>query len=130
VPYLPYVRHCPLPTRDAPSAPQEAYGADSMILSLAMAQHSRLVNGGLEQADFSVGEALLQQQLGLLAEVSGPDSEDVAVARYKLATYCYANDFLRDAGAAVRQAAVGLRAHYPEEHELVRGAWMAIGRAF
>ena len=30
-----------------------------MILSLALAQHSRLVHGGLEQSDFSVGEALL-----------------------------------------------------------------------
>lgn len=101
---------------------QEAYGADSMILSLAMAQHSRLVNGGLEQADFSVGEALLKQQISLLGEVTGADSEDAAVARYKLATYYYANEMLTDAGSAVQQAAVALRAHYPEEHDLVSGA--------
>ncbi|GIL62310.1 hypothetical protein Vafri_16586 [Volvox africanus] len=98
---------------------KEAYGAESMILSLALSQHSRLVNGGLEQADFLVGEALLKQQIMLLSEVSGPHSEDAAVARYKLATYYYSNDMLQDAGSAVRQAAVSLRAHYPEEHDLL-----------
>ncbi|GIL85559.1 hypothetical protein Vretimale_13336 [Volvox reticuliferus] len=98
---------------------KEAYGAESMVLSLALSQHSRLVNGGLEQADFLVGEALLKQQIMLLSEVSGPQSEDAAVARYKLATYYYSNDMLQDAGSAVQQAAVALRAHYPEEHDLM-----------
>ncbi|KXZ48174.1 hypothetical protein GPECTOR_30g270 [Gonium pectorale] len=105
--------------RDNVRGLKEAYGADSMILSLALAQHSRLVHGGLEQADFGVGEALLKQQIALLGEVSGPDSEDAAVARYKLATYYYANDMLVDAGGAVRQAAAALRAMYPDDHDML-----------
>ncbi|GLC43683.1 hypothetical protein PLESTM_001504200 [Pleodorina starrii] len=99
---------------------KEAYGAESMILSLALHQHSRLVNGGLEQgAEVAVGEALLRQQIALLSEVHGPDSEEVAVARYKLGTYYYSQDLLQDAGLTVRQAAVALRALHSEEHDLV-----------
>ncbi|KAG2438610.1 hypothetical protein HXX76_005159 [Chlamydomonas incerta] len=98
---------------------KEAYGLESMILSLALAQHSRLTHGGLEQADLAVGEALMQQHIGLLTDLVGPDAEDVAVARYKLATYYYANDMLHDAAAAVKQAATSLRAHYPEEHDML-----------
>eukprot|EP00198_Chlamydomonas_reinhardtii_P006919 XP_001696255.1 predicted protein [Chlamydomonas reinhardtii] len=98
---------------------KEAYGLESMILSLALAQHSRLTHGGLDQADLAVGEALMLQHIGLLTDTVGPDAEDVAVARYKLATYYYANDMLRDAAAVVKQAAMALRAHYPEEHDML-----------
>ncbi|KAG2502169.1 hypothetical protein HYH03_000656 [Edaphochlamys debaryana] len=98
---------------------KEAYGADSMILSLALSQHSRLVHGGLESADFLVGEALLKQHLGLLTEALGADAEDVAVTRYKLATYYYANDLLPDAAGAVRQAATSLRARHSDDHDLL-----------
>lgn len=62
--------------------PQEAYGLESMILSLALAQHSRLTHGGLDQADLAVGEALMLQHIGLLTDTVGPDAEDVAVARW------------------------------------------------
>jgi hypothetical protein len=68
----------------APRVPpaQEAYGADNMVLSLALTQHSRLVNGGLEVGhDPRVGEALLRQHVALLEEAAGADSEDVAVNR-------------------------------------------------
>ncbi|GFR43261.1 hypothetical protein Agub_g4322 [Astrephomene gubernaculifera] len=98
---------------------KDAYGADSMILSLALSQHSRLVHGALEQSDFSVGEALLKQHIALLTEVAGGDAEDVAVARYKLATYYYTHDMLPDAAAAVRQAAIAMRVHYPEDHDML-----------
>ncbi len=227
--------------------PQECYGPDSMILSLALAQHSRLVHGALEAqggTEFGVGEALLKQHVAALelvgtrggrgeecfggkkgaqrreqsavctracwswwdgewvswghakgrtgttspnqrlylltitgaellaahirrntrarhritqpltprlrpqtqptpvsnysmatgtvfcrprlppcrhalSQVGGSDSEDAAVARYKLGTWYYAHDMLQDAGAAVRQAATAMRAHYPEEHDMV-----------
>lgn len=61
----------------------------------------------------------LHPHLHTLPQVGGTDSEDAAVARYKLGTWYYAHDMLQDAGAAVRQAATAMRAHYPEEHDMV-----------
>lgn len=44
------------------------FGGDSMIVSMALVQHSRLVNGALD-ADFRVGEEMIQQHIRLLTEV-------------------------------------------------------------
>jgi hypothetical protein len=48
-----------------------------------------------------------------------PESEDVAVTTYKLATFYYTNDLLPDALAAVKKATELIRKHYPADHEVV-----------
>lgn len=50
-------------------AVQEAFGADSMILALALSQHSRLANAALDR-DFRLGEALLKQHVRMLEAVN------------------------------------------------------------
>jgi len=96
------------------------FGGQSMILSMALAQHDRVVHQPLAAADPDplLCEALLRQHAKLLEAVV-PESEDLAVTNYKLATFYYVQDMLQEANGAIRAAAQGLRAVYPEEHDLV-----------
>lgn len=58
-----------------------------------------------------------------LLESVNPESEDLAVTNYKLATFYYVNDMLQDANVSIRKAAQGLRAVFPEDHDLVGWVW-------
>ncbi|KAJ9534435.1 hypothetical protein QJQ45_016141, partial [Haematococcus lacustris] len=104
---------------------KDTFGAQSMILSLALAQHDRVVHQalGAAQLDTTLCEALLKQHIRLLESVSA-EGEDLAVAQYKLATFYYVQvlhnpDMQADAGAMLQQAMQGLRSIYPDDHDLV-----------
>ncbi|KAL6756499.1 hypothetical protein V8C86DRAFT_2646607 [Haematococcus lacustris] len=99
---------------------KDTFGAQSMILSLALAQHDRVVHQalGAAQLDTTLCEALLKQHIRLLESVSS-EGEDLAVAQYKLATFYYVQDMQADAGAMLQQAMQGLRSIYPDDHDLV-----------
>lgn len=106
-------------------------GGESMIVRLALGQHSRLVGraldgvtgpavvGGGGGAGFALGEALFKQHMRL-QEVQDAQSPELALTTYQLATTYYAHDMLTDAGQMVQRAAQLLRAHYSEDHDLVR----------
>lgn len=98
-----------------------------MVLSLALAGHSRLVHGGLDGADTAVGEALMLQHIVLLGELDG-GSEDMAVARYKLGTYYYSRDLLQDAGGQVGTAVARACVRY-DTHRCAECSKSCHGRA-
>jgi len=99
---------------------KSVFGAESMIVALALSQHDRVVQTPLSgpEPDTLLCEALLKQHARLL-EFVNPESEDLAVCYYKLATFYYTNDVLVDAQAYIRKAADGLRAIVPDEHDLM-----------
>jgi len=101
-------------------AMKESFGGDSTVLSLALAQHDRVVGRalGAAQQDPALCEGLLKQHARLLEEVD-PGSEDLAITSYKLATFLYAHDILPEAQTHVRKAAAILRARYNDEDDLV-----------
>lgn len=53
-------------------------------------------------------------------ELQDPDSAELGLTLYQLATTYYANDMLTDAGPVLQRATTLLRSHYPAEHDLVR----------
>eukprot|EP00201_Polytomella_parva_P024472 CAMPEP_0175042804 /NCGR_PEP_ID=MMETSP0052_2-20121109/2791_1 /TAXON_ID=51329 ORGANISM="Polytomella parva, Strain SAG 63-3" /NCGR_SAMPLE_ID=MMETSP0052_2 /ASSEMBLY_ACC=CAM_ASM_000194 /LENGTH=349 /DNA_ID=CAMNT_0016305705 /DNA_START=427 /DNA_END=1476 /DNA_ORIENTATION=- len=90
----------------------KGYGGGTMLVTLATAQHTRLVHAAIEK-DFHIGEGLLKQHLKVLAaaSVTGDGGAEAAVATYKLATLYYANDMLAAAVGRVQEAALLARRH-------------------
>lgn len=93
-------------------------GPDSMILRLALGQHSRLVGLALDGGGWALGEAMFRQHIRLQEAVS-PDSPELGLALYQLAVTYYAHDMLQDAGRTLQTGAAIIRQHYPEGHDLV-----------
>jgi hypothetical protein len=56
-----------------------------------------------------------------MQEVQDPESAELGLTLYQLATTYYAHDMLIDAGTVLQRATQLMRAHYPEEHDLVGG---------
>jgi hypothetical protein len=54
-----------------------------------------------------------------LQEVQDPESAELGLTLYQLATTYYAHDMLVDAGPVLQRATQLMRNHYPEEHDLV-----------
>ncbi|GAX75297.1 hypothetical protein CEUSTIGMA_g2742.t1 [Chlamydomonas eustigma] len=99
---------------------KEAFGAESMVLGMVMAQHDRIVTQALaaQTIDTRLCEALMKQHSRLL-ELLDPSSEDLAIMQYKLATFYYTQDLLQDANQALRVSTSLLKERYPEDHPLV-----------
>ncbi|KIZ05243.1 hypothetical protein MNEG_2709 [Monoraphidium neglectum] len=98
-----------------------AMGPDSMIVRLAVGQHSRLVGAALDsgRGGFALGEALFQQHIRL-QEAIAPDSPELGLTLYQLAVTYYAHDMLPEAGTVLQRGAALVRQHYPEGHDLVQ----------
>jgi hypothetical protein len=113
-------------------------GPDSMIVRLALAQHSAAVGRGLEHAAVLMGgggstsptssssgssaslalsEALLKQH-ARLQELRDRGSAELGLARYQLAVLYYSHDLLIDSGSALRQAREVLASHIPAGHDV------------
>jgi hypothetical protein len=99
------------------------FGADSMVLSLGLSQHDRLVTQALSRQggnlDPRMCEALLKQHSALL-EAQDPSSEDLAISEYKLATFLYTQNLLQDASVRLQKAASLLRSYYSDGHPLLQ----------
>jgi hypothetical protein len=54
-----------------------------------------------------------------LQEVQDSNSAELGLTLYQLATTYYAHDLLTDAGPTLQRATTLLRAHYPQDHDLV-----------
>lgn len=98
---------------------KENVGPRNMMITLALGQHSKLVNLAIDRSHFPLGEALVQQHLKLLTEVYGETSPEVALVKYQLGTYYYANDLLQDAGTSIKQAAQAFTHHFPDDHDFM-----------
>jgi len=96
------------------------FGPESLVTSLALAQHDRLVHAPLAvpEPDPLLCETLLRQHAKLLEEVA-PEGEDLAIVRYKLGTFYYVQDMLHDAESLVRRAGEALRQSYPDDSDLM-----------
>lgn len=94
-----------------------ALGPDSMIVRLALAAHSKLVGAMLDMG-LQHGEAAFKQHI-TLQEVQDPESAELGLTLYQLATTYYAHDMLQDAGPVLQRATQLMRSHYPEEHDLM-----------
>ena len=120
-------------------------GPDSMIVRLALAQHSAVVGQGLEaaaaligggggggggaaaapstsspsgaKASLALSEALLKQH-AKLQEQRDRGSAELGLARYQLAVLYYAHDLLDDARRELQRAKDALSAHVPETHDV------------
>jgi tetratricopeptide (TPR) repeat protein len=97
---------------------QRVLGQESMIITLALTQHGRLVLALSAAGGFQEAEALYRQHLKL-QEARDPASEDSALAAYKLAVLYYSQDLLPDARSVLQKATQLLRGLFPEEHDLV-----------
>lgn len=93
-------------------------GAESMIVRLALAAHSKQVGVALD-GSLALGEAAFKQHISL-QELQEPGSAELGLTLYQLATTYYAHDMLQDAGPALQRGSALLRAHYPAEHDLVQ----------
>eukprot|EP00775_Hariotina_reticulata_P004688 gene4688-4940_t len=52
-------------------------------------------------------------------EVQDPHSAELGLTLYQLATTYYAHDLLTDAGPTLQRGTTLLRAHYPQDHDLI-----------
>eukprot|EP00877_Chromochloris_zofingiensis_P000651 jgi/Chrzof1/10587/Cz05g04140.t1 len=94
-----------------------ALGGESILVRLALSQHSRFVGGALDRA-FSLGEAMFKQHIKL-QEIQDPDSPEIGLTAYQLATCYYAHDMLPDAGSMISWSSKVFKQHYPEGHDLI-----------
>lgn len=92
-------------------------GGGSLITSLALSQHSRMLHGALE-GGFELSEVYFKQHIRL-QEIVDPTGVDLGLVQYQLATYYYVHDLLTDAGVLARAAANTLRPHFGDEHDLL-----------
>ena len=92
----------------------KGFGSDSIVLSLALKQHEKIADRALaaQLADVVLCEALLKQHCQLV-HAKEPSGEPLAVAKYRYATFLYANDLLSEAASQVKEAVQILRGIYP-----------------
>jgi len=62
----------------------------------------------------------------MLQEIQDPNSAELALTLYQLATTYYAYDMLVDAGSVLQRATQLMRSHYPEDHDLVGGLCVSV----
>lgn len=72
---------------------KQQLGAHSMIMQLALGQHSVVLHRTLER-DFQVAEAMFKQHIRM-QELQDPNSSDLGLSNYQLATYYYSHDMLQ-----------------------------------
>lgn len=91
----------------------KGFGTDSIVLSLALKQHERFVDRALsaQVPDVVLSEALLKQHCHLV-HIKEPSGESSAVAKYRYATFLYANDLLSEAATQIKEAVQILRGIY------------------
>lgn len=94
-------------------------GQESMIITLALTQHGRVVLAlSSTNPDIRIVESLYKQHRRL-QQSRDPGSEDTALAAYKLAVLYYSHDLLHDARKELQVATELLRSLYPEDHDMV-----------